>query len=237
MRKKSFLPASYKHFVIWLQNFARKLIDHAATLDVDTATTDQVTNDTYLCSYALQLIEIFKQELSERVKFRKLLYKGSENLNLDYPVMPVIPVLPGPPVPKAGVVNRVATIAKTIKLHPNYTEAIGEDLGIIGAEVVVDFRKKKPIITNVISESNMIIIDWTKARMQGVIIYSNAEITGDADNIKWVEISRDLKSPYEDTRKNKGNDPETRYYKLRYMHDDKPVGKDSRILKVVAEIY
>src|SRR3989339_1242102 len=108
MRKKSFLPASYKHFVIWLQNFARKLIDHAATLDIDAATTTQVTNDAFLCSYALQVIEIYKQELAERVKFRKLLYEGNQSLIMDYPVEPVIPVLPSPPVPKAGVVQRVA---------------------------------------------------------------------------------------------------------------------------------
>ena len=215
MKKKPFLPASYKHFVIWLQNFARKLLDHAATLDVDSATTDQITNDAYLCSYAIQLIEIFKQELSERVKFRKLLYDGSETLNLDYPVMPVIPTLPGPPVPKAGVVKRVAKVAKVIKLHPNYTEAIGEDLGIIGSEQTIDWSGVHPILKAQVHAEG-VELSFDKGKSHGAKIFSKR-----ASETSFTFLTSIMKSSYIDNRPKLDLDKsEKREYYVVYIYYD-----------------
>jgi hypothetical protein len=46
-----------------------------------------------------------------------------------------------------------------------------------------------------------------------------------------------LKSPFEDTRKNKKADvPETRYYRFRYLKADTPVGKYCDVLKVNCEV-
>ena len=227
MRKKPFLPKSYKYFVIWIQNFARKIIDHATTLDIDAATVTQITNDAYLCGYALQVTEIYKHELSETVKFRKLLYNGDPGLVLGYPVAPVMPVLPGPPVPKAGVVQRVSKVAKEIKLHPNYTEAIGMDLGIIGSEQVIDWSEQVPVLKLKL-QSNSVRIDFDKGLSDGIRIYSRR-----GDETEWTFLDVDANPPYYDKRKNlvtgKG---ETREYKAIFILKDQEAGMESAIYPI-----
>jgi len=51
------------------------------------------------------------------------------------------------------------------------------------------------------------------------------------------KIGRDTRSPYEDERKNLSDKPEDRYYKLRYIKNDKPIGLEGDVVKVLAEIY
>ena len=221
------MPKSYKHFLIWIQNFARKIIDHAATLDIDATTITQITNDAYLCGYAVQLTEIYKHELSETVKFRKLLYNGDKSLVLGYPVAPVLPVLPGPPVPKAGVVQRVSKLAKGIKLHPNYTEAIGKDLGIIGAEQVIDWSEQAPVLKLKL-QSNKVRVDFNKGLSDGIRIYSRR-----GDETEWTFLDVDANPPYFDKRPNlvtgKG---ETREYKAVFILKDEEVGMESAIYPI-----
>ncbi|MFH1005000.1 MAG: hypothetical protein V1781_05845 [Bacteroidota bacterium] len=52
-----------------------------------------------------------------------------------------------------------------------------------------------------------------------------------------IPIDKDSRSPYENTRKNKVNTPEARYYKVRFLLKDKEVGIESDVTKVLAEIY
>jgi hypothetical protein len=45
-----------------------------------------------------------------------------------------------------GIVSRVTGLAARIKNHRNYSEAIGKDLGIVGAEQIDDPNARKPIL-------------------------------------------------------------------------------------------
>ena len=77
----------------------------------------------------------------------------------------------------------------------------------------------------------MIVYDWIKGRMEGIIIY------GSYNGTTWVEIGRDLKSPFEDTRSNlQPGVAEARYIKMRYMKNDQPIGLESDVVKVVVDI-
>ncbi len=238
MKKKPFFPKSYKLFVVWEQNFARKVSEYATLLGIDAATVTQIANDAIFAAYILQIIEIFKNELAERVNFRELLYHGRDGDVLTLTSMPTIPTIPGSPTPIAGIVKRAAKLIKKIKLHANYTTAIGQDMGIIGSVLDEDYDNLKAVIKGITPDTDQVLINWVKNRMPGVIVYSNESIPeGISDNIKWIEIGRAMRSPFEDTRKNKSSVPETRYYRIRCMYNDKPVGLHSDIIKIVSEIY
>jgi len=118
-----------------------------------------------------------------------------------------------------------------IQDEPNFDEADMEALGGRVIKEPPDLTTVKPRITQVTVLMNMVILDWVKGRMEGVIIY------GSYDGNIWTETGRDLKSPYEDTRSNKQPGvAETRHYKMRYMKDDKAIGIESDVVKATVDI-
>ena len=134
---------------------------------------------------------------------------------------------------------------------PNWDEADGPLLGIRVQHTPSDPNTAKPVITHITALPEQIILDWVKGDMEGVVIeslvtsggnqaataFATPEPPVDNSNPNWATIGSDLKSPYNDTRKNKTGQPEARYYRFRYLKNDMPVGKYSDILQVVAEIY
>lgn len=56
-----------------------------------------------------------------------------------------------------------------IKKHPNYTDAIGQDLGIIGAEQVIDYNSLKPILILTLQAGHP-NVGWLKQGMDGLEI-------------------------------------------------------------------
>ncbi len=112
----------------------------------------------------------------------------------------------------------------------NETDA--EKMGIRIFHEVTDLNKVKPEITGITVLPQKIEIDWLKKGMQGVVV------SGSYDGSTYTELDKDTRSPWEDFRKNRQpGQPETRWYKLQYVKDDKPVGLESDAVKAVAEIY
>ena len=126
--------------------------------------------------------------------------------------------------------DELMLVFKQIQLLPNFDE---NDAELIGFRVItdpVDLRTVKPVITGVTVKYGMVIIDWKRGSMQGVIIYSSY------DGKKFTEIGRDLRSPFEDVRPNLvEGQPDERHYRLAYMKDDKPIGIPSEISKVIVD--
>ncbi len=160
---------------------------------------------------------------------------------------------------KKNAVAEFRMLANMIKSKKAYTTGIGEDLGIEGPVQTFDLATMKPQASSVVSTSLKIIIDWVKGPMHGIkilaakrvlnrdVISSDVQslVNDDEAGLKiaempeliWEILDTDYRSPWEDTRPNLTNKPETRYYKLVYVYKDQIVGLESDIIKVVAEIY
>ena len=117
-----------------------------------------------------------------------------------------------------------------IKSHDIYTEAIGMDLGVIGAEVnltqeEINTAKPKVVATIV---GNYIIFDWLKRMFDGVAIYRKR-----GNETTFTLIGRDTFSPFEDAIGNiTEGASEVRIYKFIYILDDKEIGLFSDEIKV-----
>jgi len=122
-------------------------------------------------------------------------------------------------------------IFRFIQDSPNFREKDAEAIGFRKHHTPPDPHTMKPIVSQVTPTLEKIIIDWVKSGMEGVFIY------GSYDGNTWKKIGRDTRSPYEDERKNQQAQPENRYYKLRYIKNDKPIGLEGDVVKVLAEIY
>jgi len=146
-------------------------------------------------------------------------------------------------------------IMKKIMDHQDFARSDGEAMGFLIESPQVNPDTAKPVVSAVTAMMDMIVIDWVKKGMKGVVIYGavretvrdlNLLSTSEDDhaglaippNLVWERLDKDQRSPWEDTRKNLSLQPEIRYYKLRYIwKDDQEVGFESDIVKVVAEIY
>ena len=115
--------------------------------------------------------------------------------------------------------------------HSAYDPADLEAMGFFKTTTPPDPNAAKPVVSKITALADMIILDWVKSFWDGVVIY------GSFDQLAWEKLDKDNRSPYEDKRKNKVNNvPEVRYYKFRYLKDDKEIGLEL-IVKAVAEIY
>lgn len=113
-----------------------------------------------------------------------------------------------------------------------YEEVDGEKLGFRVEHILPDLNTVKPDIFEITVLSDQVIIDWVKSFLHGIVI------DGSYDGINWTRLDKDLKSPFEDRRKNQqAGVPETRYYRFRYLYNDVEVGLVSEIFKVICEIY
>jgi len=120
---------------------------------------------------------------------------------------------------------------RRIQDHSAFDEADAQALGFRVETPPVDLNTVKPEVSGVTVLSDQVIIDWIKKHMDGVIIFASY------DGVTYTELGRDTRSPFEDKRKNVvPGKPETRYYKLRYLKGDQPVGLESDVIKVVALI-
>jgi hypothetical protein len=114
--------------------------------------------------------------------------------------------------------------------HANWTYEIGRALGVYIERAPVDLATVKPRITGVEVHPDMVILDWVRGRMDGVAVY------GSYDGTNFQLIDKDNKSPYEDTRTNRIQGAEWRFYKLRYLKNDKEVGLFSDIVNALVSI-
>ena len=111
------------------------------------------------------------------------------------------------------------------KLHPAYTEAIGQDLQWISTTPALHRDSLKPTLRQRPSAEG-IRLDWSKDGQDGVEVYRRP-----AGTAEWGRsLAFDSRSPYIDTEAGLHG---TYEYCVQLMKDDKPVGERSDIVTVV----
>lgn len=227
-KRNDYIPASDGLFVDWCDNFLNKLTTLAPSIGVSPAELADVTNyiNDFKASHTLAVTRKAEAKSAVAAANNKRVITETD----------------------------VRRLVRNIKNNSAYTEALGNELMLIGPEQVIDLLSVKPEDTTLTVLSDKAILDWHKKNMHAVVIYSAVRIirTNSAQVLQnseddqagqlipeseWVEIGRDINSPFEDTRKNLTEGPEVRYYKLRYIYKDQIVGLDSDIIKAVVDIH
>jgi len=129
----------------------------------------------------------------------------------------------------AKVKSHVRKLARRVRGHRDFTEALGLHLRIVAGEDSTDMKAAQPKLRGRALPHSQVEISFEKSRSEGVDIYGQRE--GDAD---WVFLGRDTFSPYLDERPPLvAGQPEIRHYKAVYVVKDKPVGRFSNEISVV----
>ncbi|NJA04777.1 hypothetical protein HC024_03315 [Methylococcaceae bacterium WWC4] len=135
-------------------------------------------------------------------------------------------------VEKSNVINDIAShtrgYARRAKANPNYKDAMGALLGIVGPEIHIDPASYKPILTAIDQTGGIVQLKFNKYKSDGINIYSQRE-----NDDGLVLLARSMVSPYIDNRPLLvAGKPELRRYTAVHLLGDNEVGQFSDELVV-----
>lgn len=119
-----FVPQSYANLLLWLQNLATKFNARGAALGFTAAEVTAIVAQINALAYKVQAVLAAQTALDMAVADFQQAQKS----------------------PTAGMTPLRASIARA-KKAPGYTQAIGEEMEVIGAEINVDPDTYKPTMT------------------------------------------------------------------------------------------
>jgi hypothetical protein len=134
MAKKFWWPTTLALQSLFFQNFQAKIGSYAAILGLTPA---QVTAAQELCDAfigSLNFVEQSRATMAAATQWRDLVFYG-EPVGDPAGPSPVFPIGGNPPYTR-GVVTQMYELRDLILALPGYTTAIGEDLGLIGSEIM-----------------------------------------------------------------------------------------------------
>lgn len=223
------LPTREGERLIWLENFALKLVDYIGTAGIVLADSTFANNCATAYAWIIARSEQMKTETQNVNKYKNTLADGPEGTPLGaYPAAPTYPAAPAT-VMTAGIFAQIVRLVDRIKNTTGYTTAMGEDLGIENpVPDPSDPMTAQPTGNAIALPGSQVQIEWVKAGFTGVVVESQrgAE-TG------WTLLGTDFIAPYVDNRAPLvAGQPEVRKYRLRYLDGDSPVGLYSDIIVV-----
>ncbi len=187
-----YLPETDGGKAAFLRNFALKLPGYASVLGITPAEVASVQADAAAFKYILAMNMGYKTDKQEVSKYKDAMRDGPSGTSLGpWPTPAPLPAAPA--MVEAGIFARIRKMVARIKATPGYTEAIGEGLGIVGDEQVLDIFNMKPLLKSRLDAGRPLII-WTKGRADSLDIYVDRK-----DGKGFVFLTTDTQPDYLDT--------------------------------------
>ena len=187
-----YLPETDSGKATLLKNFALKLPGYATVLGISPAEVASVQADAAAFKYILTMNMGYKTDKQEVSKYKDAMRDGPVGTPLG-PWPTPAPLPPAPALVAAGIFVRFRKMAARIKATPGYTNGIGEDLGIVGDEQVIDIFNMKPMLNSRLDMGRPLII-WQKGRADSIDIYVDRK-----DGQGFVFLTTDTQPDYLDT--------------------------------------
>ena len=177
---------------IWMGNFSSKLPTYATVVGITAAEVTAIQKDALMYQYVLSMLEGYKQTVNNITSYKNLLKHAVGQQHLG--ALPVAPTLATAPatVPE-GVFDRVSKLVKRIKASVSYTEAMGNDLGIIAPTQSFDRTILQPDL-KVNLDAGRPHIKCVKGYADAIDFYVDRK-----DGAGFILIGRLLKTDYIDT--------------------------------------
>ena len=226
-KKKRYLPATDGGRDSWLKNLASKLPGAYATkFSLTKAQTDGVTADSVGYSYSLALVKAAITFEQQTVSHKDALRNGPVGASADTPVFIAPPNAPLAAV-APGIFIRTCQLVQLIKKNVNYSDDIGKDLGIIGAETVTSLMadEVKVVITARLA-GGKVIIKYIKGNVDGILL----ECKRGSETV-FTQVDKITKPTFSDDRPNLiPGQAEARQYRAWCIIKDAIVGQVSDII-------
>ncbi len=218
MKHEYYLPKDDSGKALWLHNFWLKLVTYAAALGITPAQLASVQADSDYFSEVVLALTTFVEYFKTLTTYKNTLRDGSE-----VPIggFPTPPALPTNPAVAAGVFDRTTELVRNLKSNPALTQAMAEDLGIIGAEIDPDFDTIKPEPKVVLKNSHA-YVKWPRKHTDAADVYADH-----GDGAGFTLQGRIMKAHYLDPTMPPAGQSKVYWYKIRYVVNDEVVGEES----------
>lgn len=232
MPNRSPIPRADPALLVWFDNFSNKFPAVAVTLNSTAAEATATRNDYVWLAYVVQQAETFKTEYRERTDFKGLLRDGP--LGAMPSLLPTVPVSTPPsaqnpnPIPLVlpGIVPRLQNLVARIRVNPNLTAAIAQDLGLVSPPAAA-LPAKPTRISAAAQPNSMVDLACTRYGHDAVLVETRR-----ATETAWTSLGMKMMSKFTDARPPLvAGTPEVREYRFRFVDADVPTGTYSDVVK------
>jgi hypothetical protein len=204
MAKNDFIPNPDNDYAAWYATFSGGVAARQGTFGLTAPEVTQVANDNTDIHLKLTNLNAANISVAQAVADKRNSRSGTE--------------------------ARARALIRRLKAHPNYTPAIGQQLGIVGPEDTTDLSNSRPTLTGTALPHGVFQLEFNKSKADGVNIYSKRD--GEPD---FTFLALDTASPYVDNRPPLvAGKPENRQYKAIYVQADGEIGQASDIVTLVS---
>jgi len=162
MSKQRYLPQGDPARNAWLTNFSNKLAGYAAKYNLTPAEVADMVAAALVFSFWYNYQQQYKEYMTKLTAYKNELRDGVP-AGGSPSVEPTPPVLGAvPPAVAPGIFNRATSIGNRIKENIGYTVADGSDLGLEGAEIIID-TNIKALFKAILTAGGKPELQWKKA--------------------------------------------------------------------------
>ena len=167
MPKNYYLPSDDSGKAELLEHLAARLPIHATALELSADDLTQLKADALAFRYTLSATNIVQANAKLWTAFKNLQRDGGPG-ETAYPNVSNLPA-PVPAVP-LGIIPRLTNVVARIKAARNYSDAIGQDLDIVGSLQAADTDGAKPIL-DITTKAGRPNIQWSKGKADALEIW------------------------------------------------------------------
>jgi hypothetical protein len=197
MAKSDYIPRNEEAFNALLQLFKNGIGNYATVLTVSAPQIAAQDADAASFDYTLKCMAIIANSSQQWTAWKNISRAGGTVPASGAPVAPVLPA--AVPAVAPGIEARFRALVQLIKAHPAYNEAIGQALGIEGAEPAgPDLTSVQPDLDAVIS-GNQVNVKWNWGGKSAFLDLCEIQVDRN-DGKGFVLLAYDTTPGYVDTQ-------------------------------------
>ena len=192
-RTASYYPVRVGDQIVWVRNFRNKLPNYKVPLDYADDDISAVQADCDRLVWLLETLQSAAQSFAQSVTAHlKLMHDGPAGPVVAPPAF-VLPATPAPPANVApAAFKRLTNFINNLKTRAGYDDSVGQDLGIIGPQIVPDPNATPDAKAD--ARSGEVVLNFKKLGHLGA--YIESQIGNDTD---WPFLAI-ATTAYHDTR-------------------------------------
>jgi hypothetical protein len=151
-----------------LSNFAGKIDNYSGTLTLTIEEVADVKADHLAFDYVTDIHNRIKKHSKDWTAYKNLLRSSAKTVSTGD--VPLWTPPPAPAISKTDINSRFSKLIQRIKNHPKYTEAIGQDLGIvsIGSSLSVAEKTAMKPVLKIHLVAGQPVVEWRKGDAEGI---------------------------------------------------------------------
>ncbi len=223
MARSNYIPDDDNGKAALFERFRDTIPTYATALGITAGEVADQAEDATWFRYILNHSIAMRDSGSQWTSYKNALLSGTGGAV--QPITPALPV-PTPNSVELGILTRFRDLVRRLKTSPNYLEATGEALGIIGPDSADEDPATLTPEISLRSSGGQVEVLWNKGSQEGV------EIQKDSGNGQWTFLALDTRPNYIDTTPMPATSAKWKYRAI-YSNDAQRTGQWSKVAEIL----